>query len=320
MKETKSPWPQEVGEIFYLSAADDSLQPALFYAPKTLRPRPLLVGLHQWGGDYLEADSLPYAEWCICQGWTFIHPNFRGPNVRPEACGSRFVVQDILSSVKFASEQAKVDPSCIYLIGASGGGHAGLLLVAKAPQVWAGVSVWVPISDLEAWYFESLSRIQKYAKNMESVCGGRPDQSADVRWEYYQRSPIHYLQHAKNVPLDINVGIHDGWTGSVPVSQSLRAFNVLADVADQISEADIQFFVEKEAVPSGLEAETKDLLYGSVRILFRRTSAKTRITIFDGGHDLIPAAGLNWLAEQRAGRVSNTNYSQPVIEKEALPA
>jgi pimeloyl-ACP methyl ester carboxylesterase len=309
MTEIKSPWPQEVGEIFYSSAADDSRQPALFYAPKTQQPRPLLVGLHQWGGDYLEADSLPYAEWCIRQGWAFIHPNFRGPNIRPEACGSVFVVGDILSAVKYAMEQANIDPSCIYLIGTSGDGHAGLLLAAMAPQVWAGVSVWVPISDLEAWYFESLSRIQKYARNMESVCVGRPDQNPEVRREYFERSPIHHLHLAKNLPLDVNAGIHDGWTGSVPVSQSLRAFNVLANEADQIPEAEILFFVDKAAVLPGLEADTKDPLYGSARILFRQTSAKARITIFDGGNDLIPEAGLNWLAEQRAGRVSNATYT-----------
>ena len=74
MTEIKSPWPQEVGEIFCSSAEDTSRKPAMFYAPKTQQPHPLLVGLHQWGGDYLKADSLPYAEYPICPDWTSIHP------------------------------------------------------------------------------------------------------------------------------------------------------------------------------------------------------------------------------------------------------
>lgn len=298
MTNFQSPWPQEVEEIYHSSTLDDSRQPALFFAPKTRLARPLLVGLHQWGADYFDPDSAPYAEWCICKEWVFIHPNFRGPNIRPEACGSPLAVQDILNAVAYAKTQANVDSSRIYLVGASGGGHAGLMMAAKAPQVWAGVSVWVPISDLSAWYFESLSRMQKYAWHMEAACGGKPDEGPDVMREYFERSPIHHLYYAKSTPIDINAGIHDGWTGSVPVSQSLRAFNALADDSDKISENDIQFCVDNESVPQALETDTNDPSFGSTRILFRRASAKARITIFDGGHDCLPETGLNWLTGQ----------------------
>lgn len=55
---------------------------------------------------------------------------------------------------------------------------------------------------------------------------------------------------------------------------------------------------EKISFHAALEVDCKDPLFGSTRILFRRTSANARVTIFDGGHDILPAAGLNWLAGQ----------------------
>ena len=48
---------------------------------------PLLVALHTWSGDYKQRASIPYAQWCIEKGWAFVHPQFRGPNRRPEATG-----------------------------------------------------------------------------------------------------------------------------------------------------------------------------------------------------------------------------------------
>ena len=47
---------------------------------------------------------------------------------------------------------------------------------------------------------------------------------AAVKYELKMRSPVRHLAKAADVPLDINTGIHDGHTGSVPVSQSIEAF------------------------------------------------------------------------------------------------
>ena len=102
-------WPKEIREIKYPSKADDSKQPALFYAPAVQgEPRPLLVGLHSWSSDYKQAMSVPYAKWCIEKKWNFIHPNFRGPNRRPEATGSELVVADILSAVDYAKKKVRL--------------------------------------------------------------------------------------------------------------------------------------------------------------------------------------------------------------------
>ena len=292
-------WPEEVTEITYTSTADGSRQPALFYNSATTQAKPLLVALHTWSGTYLQKDSVPYANWCIQKDWVLIHPNFRGANKKPEACGSALVVQDILDAVNYARQHANIDTSRIYLVGVSGGGYASLLMAAKAPQLWAAVSAWVPISDLKEWYFQSVALKTRYADHIVAACGGTPDANKAVRAEYFNRSPIHFLQNARTVPLDINAGIHDGHTGSVPISQTLRAFNVLAAEQDRLSEQEISSFVEKEKVPQSLSGDYFDAFYGDRKVLFRRQSGLARVTIFEGGHEIIFNAALHWLEKQQ---------------------
>jgi poly(3-hydroxybutyrate) depolymerase len=295
-----SGWPSEVNEVRYVSSADSSLQAALFYSPKTGgEAAPLLVALHTWSGDYKQGSSAPYAKWCIEKGWVFIHPHFRGPNWTKEATGSELVVGDIVSAVDYAKARAKVDSSRIYLVGASGGGYTSLLMAGRAPDIWAGVSAWVPISDLRAWYLECKEAGRRYEKHMVKSCGGPPGASAEVDLEYKRRSPISYLAKAKGVALDINAGIKDGHTGSVPISHSLRAFNLVASEKERISEEGIKYFVEKAEVPAGLKGELSDPSYGEKVPLFRRVSGKARVTIFDGGHEIVFEAALRWLSQQK---------------------
>ena len=146
---------QSLKEITYASSADGSQQPAMFYAPDAKEAVPLVVALHTWSGDYKQDFHKAIAEWCIKHGWAYIHPNFRGPNVRPEATCSELVVKDILSAVDYAKRAAKIDPAAVYLVGTSGGGYASLVMAGRHPEAWTAVSAWVPICDLKAWYFES---------------------------------------------------------------------------------------------------------------------------------------------------------------------
>jgi dipeptidyl aminopeptidase/acylaminoacyl peptidase len=202
---------------------------------------PLLVALHTWSGSYNQKMSVPYAQWCIDRGWVFIHPDFRGPNKKPEATGSELVVKDIVSAVDYAKKSANVDPNRVYLVGASGGGYTALLMAGRAPDIWAGVSAWVPIADLRAWHFECKEAGRRYAGQIVKSCGGVPDANAGVDLEYKRRSPVTYLHNAVNLPLDINAGITDGHTGSVPVSHSLRAFNLARGRISSFSRRRLRF-------------------------------------------------------------------------------
>jgi len=292
-------WPAEVVPITYQSPADHTQQPAIFYAPPDqAAPAPLLVGLHTWSYGYTNTASAPYAKWCIEKGWVLVAPHFRGPNSNPKATGSELAVADVLAAVEYAKAHARVDAKRIYLVGASGGGHMALLMAGRAPQIWAGVSAWVPITDLAAWYRHGITVKSGYAGQIAKSCGGVPGASDAVDLEYRNRSPMTWLANAKDLPLDINAGIRDGHGGSVPISHSLNAYNLLAAPADRIAEDDVTYLVEKAEVPPHLQQKIEDPLYGGKTPLLRRTSGKTRLTIFKGGHEIVYNAALTWLEGQ----------------------
>ena len=301
-------YPPEIREIRYPVAADASQQPALFWAPDATKGKaPLLVALHTWSGDYKQAGGEAlYARWCLDNGWIFIHPNFRGPNRRPEALGSDLMVADIRAAVEFAKGQAAVDESRIYAVGVSGGGHAALLLAGRLPEIWAGVSAWCGIADVGLWHAETTAADRKnYAGHIEGALGGAPDSSPERAADARHRSPLSWLKHAAAVPLDINHGIDDGRSGSVPFSQSLKAWNAVVPESARLKDSDISAYYETRTPPTDIGKPAEDALYGKRTPLFRLAHGNARVTIFQGGHEIIHEAALNWLAAQRKGQAAN---------------
>lgn len=304
-------YPDDVRKIEYLSSADHTKQPALFYAPESeAEPAPLLVALHTWSGDYLQGGGeIVYAHWCLQQNWVFVHPHFRGPNQQPEAMGSDLMVADILDAVDYARGHAKVDPDRIYCVGVSGGGHASQLMAGRAPDLWAGVSAWCGISDIAAWheYHAAIRKQSKYVLNIEAALGGDPTTDPARMEDALHRSPVSWLSQARGVNLDINHGVNDGRDGSVPFVHSLHAWNAVVPEPDRLPEEWIQAFYETRTPPP-LSKDTPQLaplddpLYFDKPPVFRAVSGNTRLTIFKGRHEIIHEAALNWLAAQRKGQ------------------
>ena len=302
------------------SSADGTEQLVIWYRPDEAAPDvagpsvPLLVFLHTWSGGFEQGVS--WIAQARKRGWALLAPDFRGPNNRPEACASELASQDILDAVAFAKKHARIDAERIYLVGGSGGGHMSLVMATRAPQLWAGVSAWVPIADLIAWHAESTAHHDGYASMVEKSCGGPPDAKTDA--EYRKRSPLFHLAAAKDLPLDINTGIHDGHAGSVPVSQSLRAFNALAaasgNTARQISDADIASMVSEQKIPAALAGETQVDPERVRPVLFRRSAGQARVTVFEGGHDSESAAAIEWLARQRRGQPADFSLGKAGVK------
>jgi len=313
-------WPPEVETAAFTSPADGSEQKTLFYAPPGEEPVPLLVAFHTWSGNYLQ-DEAPYAAWCIARGWAFVHPDLRGPSNRPEAAGSDLAFADLSGVLELARARRAIDPKRIYAIGVSGGGMMVLLAAARMPDVWAAASAWVPVTDLAAWHADSRVRKNGYDKAIERVCGGAPGASPEVDAAYASRSVITRLSNARlPFPLDVNTGIHDGHTGSVPVSHAILAFNAVAAEVDRIPDAAIEEMVRGRKVPTELEATAADPLYAPKPVLLRRTSGSTRLTVFNGGHDIVHEAGLTWLEAQRRGTAPDWNvkpHVPPVLSRPA---
>ncbi len=299
-------------QITYFCKIDKSMQKAIFMQAQGDEPRPLLVGLHTWSYDSsMGYDG--YEKLCRENNWHLIFPDFRGGNYRPEACGSEMVVSDLEDAVICMKKTVKVDQERSYLVGGSGGGHCSLLMAGRRPDLWAAVSSWCPISDIAAWHKECLGTIHEgYSGHIEAACGGDPAASEAAAGEAAKRSPLTWLPNVKEsgLILDISTGIHDGHTGSVPVSQAINAFNAAANPEERISEADIEFIVKNEAVPAHLAVAEPDPAFDGRTIYLRKISGNVRLTIFEGGHDLLPSAAIDWLSRQRRDNVPDWTPGQ----------
>ena len=171
----------------------------------------------------------------------------------------------------------------------------------------AGVSSWVPISDLRAWHKECKAKGRKYYREIELSCGGAPGSSPKVDREYAKRSPLTFLKNARGVNLSINAGILDGHKGSVPVSHSLLAFNEVAEDKDRLTVGEIKYFTEKAKVPTALVREIKGPSFGKKTPLFRRSSGSATVTIFQGGHEWIALVVLAWLETENKRILEDRN-------------
>jgi pimeloyl-ACP methyl ester carboxylesterase len=312
-------WDPAVEMVTIPSADGAPAQGALFWKAPGDAPAPLLVGLHTWSSSFKQAgSSVPYFNWCRQEGWHFIHPDFGGPNWTPQAMGSDQAVAQVVEAVRWASQNTKVDPDRVYLIGVSGGGHMALQMAGRHPEIWAGVSAWCGISDIAQWHADCTAepRFAKYAANIESALGGPPDESARKE-DAARRSPVTWLSRARDLPLDIQAGLHDGRTGSVPFLHSLRAFNAVAGATGGIPDpVAVEFYNTRRPpfeTPPMLNADAlyTDPLQRKRAPVFQKVAGSARVVIFDGGHEIAHSAGLNWLALQRKGRPAVWDVPDP---------
>ena len=291
-------------EVMIRSSLDQTQQPSLVYVPPRIPETgvPVLVYLHSWSGDYRQ-DNSPWLRQAAERGWIYLHPNFRGINQQPQACGSRWARQDILDALDWLQKEYRVDGHRVYLAGTSGGGHMAMLMAASAPERFSAVSAWVGISDLADWYRVHVKdgKRDHYAEMTVRSLGGAPGDSAAVDEQYRERSPLFHLAQARDVPLDLAAGVTDGKTGSVPIFHSLRAFNVvakangLAGVSDEEMQ---QLWTDgKLKQPQASDREADPTLGREVRL--RRVAGSARVTIFEGGHEGLPAAACAWLEQQK---------------------
>lgn len=290
-----------LSKIEYKCKFDGTMQPAMCQPAEGDSPRPLMVSLHTWSFTF-EANCAMYTEVASEYNWHMIFPHFRGENWKPEACGSDMVISDLEDAVAYMKQNYNVDPKRIYLVGGSGGGHCSLLMAARRPDLWTAVSAWCPISDVALWHKQSCARKNVYANHISNACGGDPALSAHALHEARLRSPLTWLPNAAGtVTVDISTGIHDGHTGSVPIGQAVRAFNALAAEEDRISEEDIAYMEENQKVPEHLAAKESDPAFGKYTVYLRRQSNRARLTLFEGGHDILPAVSAEWLERQVSG-------------------
>ena len=117
---SKNGWSEEFDVVEIASHSDGYVHKAYFYPSKSKTPKPLVVSLHTWSGDYRQSD--PIANLSLAKDLNYIHPDFRGANRTKDACCSCLALQDIDEAITYAIENGNVDKDKIYVIGESGGG------------------------------------------------------------------------------------------------------------------------------------------------------------------------------------------------------
>ncbi len=293
-------------EVQIKSSLDGTQQPSLYWAPEsaTTRETPLLVFLHSWSGNYQQKNDA-WQRQAVERGWIYLHPDFRGRNNSPQACGSKFARQDVLDAIDFVSGKFKVDRRRVYLAGTSGGGHMSMLMAGHQPDRFSAVSAWVGISDLSAWYHFHVKdgKPQKYAQMILASLGGAPGEHRDRDADYQDRSPLFHLKRIGDLPIELAAGIRDGHTGSVPVSHTLLAWNEIAKAneGEQIPSDDIARLNTLGGQQAELNDKLKQLSVDTQlgrKVVLRRMAGKSRVTIFDGGHEGIAPAACDWLSQQ----------------------
>lgn len=296
----KTNWSGEFEVVDIPSSADGKMQKAYFYKTKSKKMQPLIVSLHTWSGDYTQKDPLT-AE-IIARGYNYIHPDFRGANNKPEACGSALVISDIEDAIRYAVANSNTDPDNVHVIGVSGGGMATLLAYMTVKYPVRSFSAWAPISNLEDWYWESVGRGQKYAQDiLKSVSPDTVFRAAEA----LKRSPITQAfpkEMREGANLYIYEGVHDGYTGSVPITHSIDMYNrlvgdlkygetdpgklLLRSDSDLVSAAETIGLVTKRCNPS---ADPDQKINGR-SVYLHKKYGDISLTIFEGGHEQLPQA------------------------------
>lgn len=277
--------PQGAFEILNIPSSTDGAQQKCYaYKSTSEKPMPLLVSLHTWSGSYAQRDEL--SELAQKKNWNVIHPDFRGPNKTPQACGSALALSDIDDAIEYALAHFPVDKSKIFVVGVSGGGHAACLNYLTTRHPVNTTFAWVPITDIEAWYYQSKARKRGYAKDILAATRSQSDQ-LNVE-EARARSPLYKpVPEGKTSPIRIYAGINDGYSGTVPISHSLLFYNRLAsafgDTANLVPEGDIISLVSRGMPGSPRPAEK----IGDRDILYEKKSPLASVTIFDGSHEMI---------------------------------
>lgn len=197
-----------------------------YYYRASGKPDRIILFLHSWSGDYTQVAAFP--EFAALNDAVIVSPNFNGPNLSTNpnvanTCAS----DDALARIRLvlSEVQYKTGLKRVYLVGASGGGMAGLAFLGKYPGIVHRASIWVPIFDMAQWYFEA---DQNFKTDMVACFGRAPVDSWDSL--YRSRSPVERLvDFSGPLHVFINAASNDA---TVPVHHSRNARDMLMQCPD----------------------------------------------------------------------------------------
>ena len=181
-------------------------------------PLPLVVLVH--GGPIDRYDSWYFdidTQVLAAAGYAVLRLNFRGSGnygIRYRNLGAQewggAMQDDLTDATRWAIDEGIADPKRICIAGASYGGYAALMGVAKEPDLYRCAVGYVGVYDLPAWHADR-ARTASWLRNwVEDWMGERDTLAA--------RSPVNLAERIK-VPVFLAAG---GADTVAPLSQSKR--------------------------------------------------------------------------------------------------
>lgn len=273
-------WKSPYKKVSIHSSIDGKPQFAYYYRPDVSRPAPLIVKLHSWHADYTQTDPI-LSGYAVKAGWNFIHPNFRGKNNNPDACGSNLSMTDINDAIQYCIDNGNVDLNNIFIVGDSGGAYAALCFRSETMFPINSYIVWNPITDLIAWHDQSLVRGSRYHQDIKNATKSTKNLNIE---EAKRRSPL-----CRNLPLSesklyIFAGYHDGYGDfPVPITHSINYYNKYLSLRNSesnnlIPPEDIIKLSVKEMPITTKNIEGKGIIYQ------KEFKDEIQITIYNDGH------------------------------------
>jgi dienelactone hydrolase len=152
--------PKQMGKRdFFRFAARDGLQIPVYVthpASAASGPRPAIVLVH--GGPYVRGGSWEWdqeAQFLASRGYVVLQPEFRGSTgfgTKLFEAGwrqwGRTMQDDLVDAAAWAVKQGWADPKRIGIMGASYGGYATLMGLARDPDVFHAGVEWAGVTDL----------------------------------------------------------------------------------------------------------------------------------------------------------------------------
>ena len=234
----------ELVVLYFASSYDGTVQEAVLQLPpdRDGAPLPLVVALHGWLGLGVryEWDTIgTYGGAAADRGWLLAAPETHGEQPAPpthspgrRSLASRASQHDVLDAIAAVERQLggqlPVDRDRIYLVGRSMGGMMATTTSAKYPDQFAAVVSDAGISDLEAWYDESLG----WRKEEIAVeCSGTPTENP---FEYERRSSLSMPGNLVSMPLAL---VHGSADDKVPVHHSEDLYAAVQGRGGQLVES-----------------------------------------------------------------------------------
>ena len=155
----------------------------------------------------------------------------------------------------------------------------------------------MPPQNLVEFYDFARRYGRSYATHISAACGGDPRGAGPVQEECLRRSPITYLDNARDneVPVFIAQGLRDPFVHSAGAA---KVFNPLADPEDRFTAAEVDLF-GRGIVPGHLpdwSATETHFGAGDPAPVFARQSDSVLLVYFAAGHDMVYNATARWFA------------------------